>query len=123
MKKQNYKTEVSDIVDFMQEEGGEIYQGYNREELEKVIELHRNYGTFLSVSDTKGLVAVARWNFINEKKVHILDVIIRKDARGIYSLKGLLLLGIKRYPQIEEIVYERKGINPRTYKVKDFLRR
>jgi len=118
---------IEKIVDFIQENGGSIYENYNRLLLKDYIQKHIDYGTFLSVSDKQGLTAVARWNWENKDTAWILDVIIRKDARSFYSLKGLLMLGIQRNPSCKYIKFERQGKYPgrdfRTYKVKDLLRR
>lgn len=118
---------MKELIDFIQNEGGQVYQGYDREELEKVIKLHKQYGTFMEIYDKEGLAAVARWDWVNNDTVHIMDVIIRKGVRGIKVLKALLFLGIKNNPQCKYIGYQRAGKygsnRIKVYSVKEFLGR
>ncbi len=115
---------VKEIIDFILTNGEGRYDNYDKKQLAEFIELHQKYGTLMTVKDKKGILAVARWNWVGEEAVHIMDVVIRKDARGVEALKGLLILGIKHNPTCKYIGYQRGNIGDyavRLYKVEDFL--
>jgi hypothetical protein len=106
--------ETLKIIEFIKKFGGKYYQDrYTEEELSSFIKLHLNYGTFLTLEDPQGIVAVARWNWVDNDSAIILDVIVRPDYRCIKTLKYLLDLGIKSNPSCKRIYYQRnvKGDN------------
>ena len=120
-------TKIDELIDFAITNGEGRYTNINREDMAKALSLHFAYGTIMVITDPKGLLAIARWNWVDIKTVHILDVIIRKDSRSTQSLKGLLTIAIQKHPQCERITFQRQIKTGKetfkTYKVKDFLRR
>jgi hypothetical protein len=120
-------TKLDELIDFIIDNGEGRYSNFEREEMARHLAIHRLYGTLMTINDPKGLLAIARWNWVNPKKAHILDVVIRKDSRCLHALKGLLLMGIQHNPQCEEITFQREIKTGKTdfstYKVKDILRR
>jgi len=122
-----FTLDIDRIVDFVCENGGGIYTNCNRVLLKDYIKKHIEYGTFMTVSDPRGIAAVARWNWVDDKTAEILDVIIREDVRSFYTLKGLIMLGVRENPNCKYIKFERRTKYPerdyRTYKVEDLLRR
>lgn len=76
----------------------------------------------LTLKDPKGLVAVARWNWVNDNTVHILDCIVRPDYRSRHTIRYLIDLGFKNNPKAEYFKFERIFKHPdrkqRIYKVR-----
>jgi hypothetical protein len=115
---------IDEIVDFAIKNGEGGYSNINRELMTKAVELHKKYGTFMEVYDEKGLAAIARWDWVNKETTHIMDVVIRKNARSLKSLKGLLMLGIKHNPNCKYIGYQRQakyGDEVKVFSVKEFI--
>lgn len=118
--------DVEKIADFVYANGGDYYRMYSRELLKDYITRHIMYGTFLQVSDSKGISAVARWNMKGLTTAHVLDVVIRKDVRGIKALKSLLYIGSRHRPGVKFIMFDRdarKNRKPNEYTVGQILRR
>jgi len=98
---------VDEILEFIAESGGENYRKMPADEIIDAIEKHIEYRTILTVRDKKGIWGIARWNWVNEEEVDILDVIIRKDRRSIRAIKYLVYLGFKNNPSARYMKYKR----------------
>ena len=99
--------DVDEILEFIAESGGENYRKMPADEIIDAIEKHIEYRTILTVRDKKGIWGIARWNWVNEEEVDILDVIIRKDRRSIRAIKYLVYLGFKNNPSARYMKYKR----------------
>lgn len=76
------------------------------EKLREIIQQHLEYGTLVTLYDTKGLYAVARFN-IDDKVAIILDTAIRADKRDGQALKTMIKEGLLRFPQCKYLKFER----------------
>ena len=76
----------------------------------------------LTLRDPKGLVAVARWNWIDKETVNILDCVIRPDYRGSKTIRYLIDLGFKANPNATRMTFRRgykyKDRKPKLYTVR-----
>ena len=111
-----------DIVNFVIDNGDGHYDGRSVEELYDFIKKHKEYGTMLTLRDPKGIVAVARWNWVNDNTVYILDCIVRPDYRSRQTIRYLIDLGFKNNPKAEYFKFMRGSKYPnrkqRLYKVR-----
>lgn len=92
--------------------------------IKEVIKKHIEYKTCVILFDKDNkVVAVVRWNMVGLTVAHILDLIIREDYRNKNLIKRLLLKGIKMFPTIRAITYEReqKDDRIRTFTIERFL--
>jgi len=98
---------LDEIIEFVVEHGGANYAKMPYDDFVKAIKKHKEYGTLMSVRDKKGIAALARWNWINEEEVEILDCVVRKDLRGPRMIKYLIHLGFNKNPKAKYMKYQR----------------
>jgi len=113
---------IDRIVSFVLE-----YSTYtSREALKEQIIKHLEYHTCVVLTDDKGITAFCRWNTDAIDTAHILDLIIRKDVRGQGLLQEVVHEGLKLFPDIKYIKYEKgydDGLQDKElmkYKVRSF---
>jgi len=99
--------EIDEIIEFVVENGGEHYSKLPAEDFISAIKGHDKYGTIEIVRDDKGIAAIARWNWIADNEVKVLDCIVRKDMRSSRMIKYLVKLGSDNNKNIKFIRYDR----------------
>ena len=100
-------TDIDTIIEFVLSNTNGQYSKMPAEDFIQAIEKHREYGTFMEVSDRKGLAAIARWNWVSGNEVKILDCIVRKDLRSPRMIKYLVNLGFANNKQAKYMTYDR----------------
>ena len=117
--------DIKDIVDFILADKN--YANQPVPIVQDYVKKHLEYGTFLTVRDEQGLVAVARWNWENSTTVFILDVIVRKDYRKPQIMRQLVALGASKNPKCRFIKFERTfkypNREPKIYSIDKLLKR
>lgn len=116
--------DIPKIIDFILK-----YSQYNdADKIKEIVERHILFKTCIVVYDNskeKEIAAVCRWNISDSGKVAtILDLIIKLDHRNKGLIRRILLKGLRVWPNVEYIQFERemkdtKGL--RAYPVKRFL--
>ena len=113
------------IIDFVFDEGDGLYDEKDREYIEKSVKLHDSYGTLMIIWDKKGIVALARWNWVDAEEAHVLDTIARRDCRNRKSMRYLVAFAKSKFPTLRRIKFERlhkyKNRAPVTYDVDSFI--
>ena len=113
---------IRDRVDFALEYSN-YYNDVEREELEYYVDLHRQYGTLLSIYDKDQLICVARWNWLSWHTIQVIDVIVKPGYRHLGILKYLLSTVKTKYPLFKWFTYDRhKDGKSRGYAVKQWLK-
>jgi len=102
-------------------------QYQDEEAIRRVIEQHLKYRTCIVIWDKDEVIAVCRWNVWGISTAHILDLIIHPKYRRKRLITRMLIMGLKMYPQVKFISFERLMKYPdreqRVYSIKQFLRR
>ena len=113
---------IKDIVNFIYDNGDGNYDKFTSDELLSIVNKHIEYKTFLELRDPKGLVAVARWNWVNENTVEILDCVVRPNYRSRQIIRYLIDLGFKNNLKAEYMIFKRgykyPNRKPRIYKIR-----
>ena len=96
--------DVESITDFIL-----LYSPYkDREVIKDIIQKHLEYKTAIVVYDDNEIIAVCRWNISpSGRNANILDLIIRPDWRKKNLIKRILLKGLRMYPNVKWLVYEK----------------
>ena len=102
------------------------FNGYNDDNIRKVIESHWIYGTIDAVWKNGEIVAVCRWNIISGGKVcDVLDLVIHKNEHGFRIMKHLIARNWHRFPTVRYIRFSRHkkylGRKPKIYRIADIL--
>ena len=116
--------DLDEIVDFV------ITNSHytDREKIKEVIRKHFEYRTCLIIyDDNNGLCAVCRWNIsFNGRMADIEDLIIREDFRNRNLIKRILLRGLRMYPTVKFLRWERRSKYPdrekKIYSVRELLK-
>jgi hypothetical protein len=119
---------ISEIVDFVINEGNGLYFEKEREQITRFVELHQQYKTLMVILDEQEkIIAVARWNIVNKSVAFVLDVVVAKQYRKPLILRQMVAEGVRRFPTITQIMFERVGKyadrEAKVYSVDRLLRR
>ena len=118
---------VSEIIDFAQEHGGEFYKNLDRKTLYEYAKKHIEFKTIIIVRDKEGIVAVCRWNMVEDDTAFIIDLIIKPEHRGRELIKQILAKGLTMFPSTKYLIWERKAKYPnreqKKYLIEDILKR
>ena len=95
-----------------------------KEELIKAIGKHIEYKTCFITQDKNGIVSFSCWN-IDNNEAHILITCIKPEYRINSFLKYLISQGIKMYPDVKFILWEREAKKNKKFRfsVNKLLRR
>ena len=99
--------DIDEIIEFVLDNSDGEYAKLPAEDFIEAIHKHIEYGTYLQVKDKKGLVAVARWNWVSQDEVKVLDCVVRRDRRSPRMIKYLVMLGLKNNPSAKYMTYDR----------------
>lgn len=94
---------IQEIISFWRSYG---YHDITIDDLRTLIEKHLNYNT-LEVIKTDKVVGVVRYN-IEGEECHVLDTVIHPNYRNKNILKLMICRGIRKYPFVKFLVYERE---------------
>jgi len=111
-----------DIADFVI--NNMPYLNDKREELIRAIEKHVEYKTCFITHDRNGIVSFSCWN-VEGEVAHVLITCIKPSHRVKSFLKYLILSGVKMYPHLKFIRWEREVKTDKKFKssVERLLRR
>lgn len=111
-----------DIVEFVID--NMPYLKEKRDELTKAIEKHIEYKTCFITHDYRGIVSFSCWN-VEGDVAHVLITCIRPSHRVKSFLKYLISSGLKMYPYLKFIRWEREIKTDKKFKssVERLLRR
>ena len=98
---------IDEIIEFVLKNGEDYYSRLPAEDFINAIKKHEQYGTIMIVRDDKGIVALARWNWVNDDEMKCLDCVIRKDMRSIKMVKYLVDLGFRNNRAAKYLSYDR----------------
>ena len=87
---------------------------FDKDKIKEFITLHLRYKTCIVVYDDKdNIVAVARWNISpSGTSAQILDVMVREDVRGNGILRQLICRGLRMFPTVKYLSWERETKYP-----------
>lgn len=126
--------DIGAIADFIikyspkDKKGKTPYAEKEREKIKEYTVKHIFYKTCIIVRDEDGIAAVCRFNISPSGKIaHILDLIIKPKYRNKNFIKRLLIKGLRIWPQVEFLQWEREMKYPdreqRFYPVARMLKR
>ena len=100
----------------------------DRDILRQEIGKHLKYRTCMVIYDGDEIIAACRWNLSPSGTVaKILDLIIEEKNRGKGLIKRMLLKGLRMYPTVKYVIWERQSKypfrEPVIYPVEIILRR
>lgn len=98
---------IDEIIEFVLSNTNGQYARLPAEDFIDAIEKHEEYGTLATVRDDKGVVAIARWNWISDDEVKCLDCVVRKDMRGLKIIKYIINLVHEKNRGIKYFSYDR----------------
>lgn len=109
-------------AEFVLTHGRNLYSPIQRDQIERFIDLHIDYCTIIIVRDRDEIVAVGRWNTIDNETICVLDLIIHPKFRRKNVMKRMLVEFSMNYPWVKKISFHRKKHNrDATYLIKQFL--
>lgn len=100
------KDNVPEIVDFVLRYAP-YYGEFNREEIEAHCRQHLIYGTLATLRFKGKLIAMARWNWVSQDTMEILDVVVHPAHRGVRTLRAFALKVKQAIPHWNHFVYHR----------------
>ena len=102
---------MNEYAEFIIVYGEGLYHPKAYRELYRAIQTHSRFHTLTTLTDCKGIYAVARWN-IEDTVAHVIDVVIRPDKRSKQTLKRLIDTSKKKFSYLTHIRFERgKKVN------------
>lgn len=103
--------EVDEIIYFVVEHYKYKFADYKR--IYQIIVQHAVYDTIMVVRGNDGnIAAVVRWNILpTGQDALVLDVIIHPDYRHQSILHRMLIKGLKMYPEVRYLIFERADKN------------
>jgi hypothetical protein len=108
---------IEDVINFIRDNGGGQMDNYNDELLRGIILTHIGFDTCIIDYDDKGFVAFCRWNIFGSL-ARILEVIVREDKRSPKILKKLIIKGLKMWPNVTLLQWQRGRKYPnKSYKI------
>ena len=115
------------ITEFIIKHGEGLYGELRYSLLREAIEKHLDYKTVIVLEDKKGIKAVCRFNFLTPYMVYVIDLVVRKDARGFNVIKEVVEECLELNPVVKYFSFERGLKGPkrkrRVYKIFDILKR
>lgn len=109
---------MGEIVDFIFDHGGEYYNKFDREDMQKAIDIHLKVGTIYTDKDANGLKIMIRWNESKDGYAHVLDTVVRDDCRSFKHILKAMDLASKNRPHIHSLIVGRDAKYPgRTHKI------
>jgi hypothetical protein len=114
---------VDKAARFFIDEGEGLFKEEQLNDLKNMIIHHIIYGTIKVFHENGEIIAGARWNWVNEKQVEVLDAAVRRGSRGKKLVLMLARKCLEENPQCVGIFYENKEqtkklYRPRTYFLK-----
>ena len=104
------KENITKVAEFFLKESGyktgiEVAKDY--------IAKHLAFGTLLAMYDEKeNVCAVCRWNIDTLDTATILDLYVREDYRRKNIIQNFLIAGLKKFPSVTAIKFERQKKYP-----------
>jgi hypothetical protein len=96
--------QIATVVDFITTH--EKFKG-TIDELNFLIRKHNEYETLETIWNGEELIAYTRYNICGTT-VAVIDAIVKPEYRRKQLLKMMLLNGLKRFPQVRFIRYQRQ---------------
>jgi hypothetical protein len=94
---------INKLTDFFWEYCEYFHAKGTKEELRNALEKHFEWNTVVYIHDDEGdLIGACRFN-VDKVESEILDVAIRPDKRKGRILLDLLLLGLRRFPNVKQL--------------------
>ena len=103
------QNEIDEIVVFIIDHYA--YTDEDRMYIDWLINEHAKFNTMMVIrSQYDGyIVAVSRWNILpTGQDAHIMDIVIHPEWRHKYLMKRMLLKGLRMYPEVRYLIFERQ---------------
>lgn len=112
---------IDKIVDFFIKEGDGLFKEEQRGELTNHIINHIVYGTLKCWFDGNGISAAARWNWVSNNQVEVLDAVVRKDLRNKDVALFLAKRCLEENPSCIGIFFQDKQQKRRFYRKREYF--
>lgn len=112
---------VEKAARFFIDEGEGLFREDQYEELKSYIIAHIIYGTLKVFEENGEILAAARWNWVGDNQVHILDVAVKKEHRHRGIVRILARRCLTEHPQCIGIFYDNKELTKKLYRPRSYF--
>lgn len=112
---------VDKVARFFIDEGEGLFKEEQLNELKNMIIYHIIYGTLKVFHENGEIVACARWNWVNENQVFILDAAVKRGHRGKNLVLSLARKCLEEHPHCIGMYYQNKEQTKKLYRPRNYF--